>query len=106
MLRGEVVPLCADGGGDDRGDTDRGGIIEAMGDVPVVVRVEIGEARCRRATGPPWARETSSRSGDGSARAVTLRVGGVPVARGDLVEIEGEVGVRIVERLGGDGGRR
>ena len=36
--------------------------------------------------------------------AVTLRVGGVPVARGDLVEIEGEVGVRIVERLGGDGG--
>jgi flagellar motor switch/type III secretory pathway protein FliN len=30
---------------------------------------------------------------------VVLRVGGVAVARGDLVEIDGEVGVRIVERL-------
>jgi flagellar motor switch/type III secretory pathway protein FliN len=38
--------------------------------------------------------------------AVVLRVGGVPVARGDLVEIDGEVGVRIVERLAEDVGRR
>jgi flagellar motor switch/type III secretory pathway protein FliN len=36
--------------------------------------------------------------------AVLIRVGGVPVARGDLVEVDGEVGVRIVERLTGDGG--
>jgi flagellar motor switch/type III secretory pathway protein FliN len=34
--------------------------------------------------------------------AVVLRVGGVPVARGDLVEIDGQVGVRIVERLAED----
>jgi flagellar motor switch/type III secretory pathway protein FliN len=38
--------------------------------------------------------------------AVVLRVGGVPVARGDLVEIDGEVGVRIVERLADDVARR
>jgi len=27
-------------------------------------------------------------------------VGGIPVARGELVELDGEVAVRIVERLG------
>jgi len=36
--------------------------------------------------------------------AVVLRVGGVPVARGELVEIEGEVGVRIIERIAAAGG--
>jgi flagellar motor switch/type III secretory pathway protein FliN len=30
---------------------------------------------------------------------VILRVGGVAVARGDLVDIDGEVGVRITERV-------
>jgi flagellar motor switch/type III secretory pathway protein FliN len=30
---------------------------------------------------------------------VVLRVSGVPIARGDLVQIDGEIGVRIVERL-------
>jgi len=28
-----------------------------------------------------------------------LRVGGVPVARGQLVDVDGEVGVRIEERV-------
>lgn len=105
VLRGEVVPLCAEET-EMTEATDRGGIIEAIGDVPVVVRVEIGEASM---PAREWA---SLGAGDVVAlgrrvgEAVTLRVGGVPVARGDLVEIEGEVGVRIVERLGGDGGRR
>jgi flagellar motor switch/type III secretory pathway protein FliN len=30
---------------------------------------------------------------------VVLRVGGLAIARGDLVEIEGEVGVRVIERI-------
>jgi flagellar motor switch/type III secretory pathway protein FliN len=30
---------------------------------------------------------------------VLLRVGGVPIARGELVDLDGEVGVRIVARL-------
>ena len=33
---------------------------------------------------------------------VLLRVGGVIVARGDLVEIDGEVAVRIVDRVQGE----
>jgi flagellar motor switch/type III secretory pathway protein FliN len=32
---------------------------------------------------------------------VILRVGGVEVARGELVDVEGEIGVRIVARAGG-----
>mgnify|MGYP000459228911 CR=1 FL=1 len=32
---------------------------------------------------------------------VVLRVAGVEVARGELVEVEGEVGVRITQKTGG-----
>jgi flagellar motor switch/type III secretory pathway protein FliN len=72
----------------------------AVGDVPVVVRVEVGAARM---TAREWA---SVAVGDvvGLARAlaepVTLRVGGVEVARGELVDIEGEMGVRILSLPG------
>jgi flagellar motor switch/type III secretory pathway protein FliN len=76
-------------------------IIEAVGDVPVVVRVEVGAARM---TAREWA---ALGVGDviglahKIAEPVTLRVGGVSVAKGELVDIEGEVGVRILSRQGG-----
>jgi flagellar motor switch/type III secretory pathway protein FliN len=106
VLRGDVVPLCAAEAemveAVDRG----GGLIEAIGEVPLVVRVEVGEARMA-------AREWAELSpGDVVAlgrrvgEAVVLRVGGIPVARGDLVDIDGEVGVRIVERFTEGGTRR
>jgi flagellar motor switch/type III secretory pathway protein FliN len=71
---------------------------QALGDVPVVVRVEVGAAEMR-------AREWAS-LGEGDVIAlgtkiadpVVLRVGGVEVARGELVEVDGEVGVRILSR--------
>jgi flagellar motor switch/type III secretory pathway protein FliN len=68
----------------------------AVGDVPVVVRVEVGAA-CM--TAREWA---SVAVGDtinlarALAEPVTLRVGGVEVAKGELVDIEGEMGVRIL----------
>jgi type III secretion system YscQ/HrcQ family protein len=74
-------------------------LIEAVGDVPVVVRVEVGNATM---TAREW---SSLRPGDVVAmgskvgEAVTLRVSGVAVAEGELVEIDGEVGVRIRRRL-------
>jgi flagellar motor switch protein FliM len=77
-------------------------LVTALGDVPVVVRIEIGEAVM---TARDWA---SLGRGDvvGLSRRVggpvVLRVGGVLVARGELVELDGEVAVRIVERLGGE----
>jgi hypothetical protein len=56
-------------------------LIDAVGDVPVILRVEIGAAQMR-ARG--WA------------------ASGVEIARGELV---GEVAVRIVERVDGRGAR-
>jgi type III secretion system YscQ/HrcQ family protein len=78
-------------------------LVDAMGDVPVVIRVEIGEARM---AAREWARLGAGdvvALGRRIGEKVVLRVGGVPVARGDLVDVDGEVGVRIVERITGDG---
>jgi len=72
-------------------------LVENAGDIPVVVRIEVGSAEMR-------AREWANvRPGDvitlgrpvGSS--VLLRIGGQEVARGELVDIEGELGVRILE---------
>jgi len=66
-------------------------------DSPVVVRVEIGTvtltAREWAALGPGDVLETGLRI----AEPVVLRIGGREVARGELVDVEGEVGVRIRE---------
>ncbi len=78
---------------------DTGKTEVALADAPVVVRVEIGAAEMP-------AREWAS-LGKGDVislrkrlgEAVTLRVSGVEVARGELVQIDGEVGVRILERV-------
>jgi type III secretion protein Q len=106
VLRGDAVPLRA-ADETERGDgMDRSGLVEAIGDVPVIVRVEIGEAQM---TAREWAtigRGDVVALGRRIGEPVVLRVGGVPVARGDLVEIDGEVGVRVVERLGTPGALR
>jgi flagellar motor switch/type III secretory pathway protein FliN len=98
VLSGEVDALCApETTMSESGDADA--VVEALGDVPVVVRVEIGEARM---PARDWA---AIRKGDvvtlgkRVGELVLLRVGGVPVARGELVSVDGEVGVRIVERI-------
>jgi flagellar motor switch/type III secretory pathway protein FliN len=98
VLRGGIEPLAAEEAemADSEGSE---ALITAVGEVPVLVRVEIGEARM---TARDWA---SLGQGDVIAlgrrigERVVLRVGGVTVARGELVEIDGEVGVRIVERV-------
>jgi type III secretion protein Q len=98
VLRGGIEPLGAkeEEMGDSAGNE---ALITAVGEIPVLVRVEIGEARM---AARDWA---SLGAGDVIAlgrrvgESVVLRVGGVPVASGELVDIDGEVGVRIVERL-------
>lgn len=75
----------------------------AVEDAPLVVRVEVGTARLS-------AREWSAVSeGDvltldrRLADPVSLRVGGVEIARGELVDVDGELGVRVTSLLrGGD----
>jgi flagellar motor switch/type III secretory pathway protein FliN len=73
-----------------------------VGDVPVVVRVEVGEARMIAREWAALARGDVVTLGRRVGERVLLRVGGVPVARGELVSVDGEVGVRIVERIATD----
>jgi flagellar motor switch/type III secretory pathway protein FliN len=100
VVRGQEDPLDAEESNMTQGAEEASGWVGAVGEVPVVLRVEIGEAVMA-------AREWASLSpgdviglGTRVGQHVLLRVGGVPVARGELVDLEGEVGVRIVARLG------
>jgi len=74
-------------------------LVSAVGDVPVVVRVEIGEARMSAREWASLARGDVIALGRRLGDPVVLRVGGVAMARGELVDIDGEVGVRIVQSL-------
>ena len=72
---------------------------ESLADAPVVVRVEVGSVQL------PASRWAELAVGDTLTLAqrvgapVTIRVSGVEVAQGELVQIEGELGVRITKRL-------
>jgi flagellar motor switch/type III secretory pathway protein FliN len=72
---------------------------EVVLEAPVVVRVELGSVSltAREVAGmqPGDVIETGKALGE----PVVLRVAGRAVARGDLVEVEGEIGVRIREIL-------
>jgi len=98
MLTGGIEPLGAEEVemGDSEGNE---ALITAVGDVPVLVRVEIGEARMAAREWASLAAGDVIALGRRIGERVVLRIGGVPVARGDLVDVDGEVGVRIVERL-------
>ncbi len=86
-------------------EKERDALVDAVGEVPIVVRVEIGVAEMRaRRVGLALARATSCRSAGRIGEAVTLRVGGVTVARGELVDLDGEVAVRILGRTDGEKG--
>jgi flagellar motor switch/type III secretory pathway protein FliN len=105
VLGGDLTPLCpgeASEANMERGD-DKPELIDAIGDVPVLVRVELGEARMAARDWASVGKGDVVALGRRVGESVVLRVGGVVVARGDLVEIDGEVGVRIVERLTGNG---
>lgn len=78
-------------------DSEANGLAEAVLDAPVVVRVEMGSLTL---TAREWARLSAGdvvAMGKRVAEPVILRVAGHEVARGELVDIEGELGVRILE---------
>jgi flagellar motor switch/type III secretory pathway protein FliN len=99
VVGGEVVPLSTDGGNlmtqaDDAGSQS---ISQTVLDAPLAIRVELGTVSMRARE---WAEirpgdviETGRRIAD----FVSLRVAGVEVARGELVNVEGELGVRVLE---------
>lgn len=78
-------------------EADAPTLTEVVLDAAVVVRVELGEVGL---TAREWARLAPGdvlETGLRVAEPVALRVAGRVVARGELVDVEGELGVRIRE---------
>jgi flagellar motor switch/type III secretory pathway protein FliN len=100
VLRGGLEPLLAAEA--HMASEEKDAVVAALADVPVVVRVEIGEAVMSARDWASIGRGDVISLGRRAGEAVLLRVGGVPLARGELVELDGEVAVRILERLIGD----
>jgi flagellar motor switch/type III secretory pathway protein FliN len=101
MLAGESDPLC--GTEAEMDNLDESTLVTSLGDVPVVVRVEVGEATMSAREWASVGRGDVIALGRRVGERVLIRIGGVPVARGELVDIEGEVGVRITGRIRADG---
>ena len=83
-------------------EADNGAVVEAVGEVPVVVRVEIGVAEMRAREWASLVAGDVVSLGRKIGDAVTLRIGSVTVARGELVDLDGEVAVRILGRADGE----
>ena len=81
-------------------DASQTATMEVLEQAPVVVRVELGAvemtAREWADLGPGDVVTLGRKVGD----LAILRVGGVELARGELVQVDGEYGVRIVARSG------
>jgi flagellar motor switch/type III secretory pathway protein FliN len=101
VLSGEADGLCAAEANMNETD-DASALIDAVGDVPVVVRIEVGEARMAAREWASLGRGDVITLGRRVGELVVLRVGGIAVARGELVSVDGEVGVRIADRVAGD----
>ena len=88
---GETVEMPAVG--------DDGPLAEALAEAPLHVRIEAGSvtmpARAWAAMGPGDVVVLDRRIGE----PFTVRIGGREVARGELVDVDGALGVRILERV-------
>jgi flagellar motor switch/type III secretory pathway protein FliN len=104
VLRGERVALGVDGGPHMTDSEQAEDVLSRTAlEAPIVVRVELGSvtllAREWAELRPGDVIETGRRV----AEPVILRVAGQEVARGELVNVDGELGVRIQTLLGGSG---
>jgi flagellar motor switch/type III secretory pathway protein FliN len=71
---------------------------EALEDAPLVVRVELGSVEMKAGEWAALVPGDVVALGRRLGEPALLRVGGVEVARGELVQVDGEYGVRIVSR--------
>jgi flagellar motor switch/type III secretory pathway protein FliN len=103
VVRGQIEshPWEREMSSDERSTT----ILDVLQDAPVVVRVELGKvemtARDWAALGPGDIVTLGRKIGD----PAILRVGGAELARGELVQVEGEMAVRITARATREGER-
>jgi flagellar motor switch/type III secretory pathway protein FliN len=93
---GRIVVVGRGSDMSDPATTSSNALTETLGDVPVLVRVEVGVVEMRAREWSALAPGDVVTLGRNVADPVSLRAGGVEIARGELVEIEGEVGVRIL----------
>jgi flagellar motor switch/type III secretory pathway protein FliN len=98
VLRGGSVQLMPDAG-ELMSDPEKpeASLTDAVLDSPIVVRIEVGAVSM---TAREWAELGPGdviESGRRIAEPVVLRVAGREVARGELINLEGELGVRIRE---------
>jgi type III secretion system YscQ/HrcQ family protein len=98
VLRGDAQPLWVREAEMTESELSNA-IVDAVGEIPVLIRVEIGEARMAARDWAALERGDVLALGRRIGDPVVLRVGGVPVATGELVQIDGDIGVRIVERV-------
>jgi flagellar motor switch/type III secretory pathway protein FliN len=98
VVRGGVESLAWTPREDDVSE-EKDALVDAVGEVPVVVRVEVGVAELRAREWAALGRGDVIALGKKLGEPVLLRVGGIAVARGELVDLEGEIGVRILGRL-------
>lgn len=104
VLRGDIAELAHDGAASEASmsepDDVNQTLVDAALEAPVVVRVELGVVSM---SASEWARLRPGdviETGRRVAEPVILRVAGRAVARGELVDVDGEVGVRVRELFG------
>ena len=104
VLREETLALAPDldttGDAMDEANDVNQTLADAVLEAPVVVRIELGAVSL---TAADWAKLRPGdviETGRRIAEPVVLRVGGRVVARGELVDVEGELGVRVRELAG------
>lgn len=73
--------------------------VEVLADVPMVVRVELGAVEMSARAWADLAPGDVLTVGRKIGESVVLRASGVEIARGEMVDVDGEIGVRILERL-------
>lgn len=102
VLTGDVIdaPWSAPGGPMDSSDqASQKTMVDVLGDAAVVVRVEVGACEMPAREWALVGKGDTISLGRRLGEPVVLRIGGAEVARGELVQIDGEIGVRIVEKL-------
>ena len=98
VLRGDSVQLLPDAGElMAEPEKSEATLTESVLDSPVVVRVEVGAVTMSAREWAELAPGDVIETGRRIAEPVVLRVAGREVARGELVNLEGELGVRIRE---------
>ncbi|HTV25593.1 MAG TPA: FliM/FliN family flagellar motor switch protein, partial [Polyangiaceae bacterium] len=75
-------------------------LTQIVGETPLVVRVELGSLEMSAAEWAALRPGDVLTSGRRLDEPVVLRTGGREIARGELVDIEGEIGVRITQVVG------